>query len=65
MCIRDSRHLQLFPVPGRGQQFRLLFIAIGEHLCLTKAELLSGIAAYRPVGSRMHLVRCGGGRIIR
>ena len=39
-------------------------IAIGEHLGLTKAELLSGIAAYRPVGSRMHLVRCSNDRII-
>ena len=39
-------------------------IAIGEHLGLTKAEMLAGIAAYRPVGSRMHLVRCSNDRII-
>ena len=53
------------PSPGAYMIYpAAMAIAIGEHLCLTKAELLSGIAAYRPVGSRMHLVRCGGGRII-
>lgn len=53
------------PSPGAYMIYpAAMAIAIGEHLGLTKAELLSGIAAYRPVGSRMHLVRCGGDRII-
>ena len=53
------------PSPGAYMIYpAAMAIAIGEHLGLTKAELLSGFAAYRPVGSRMHLVRCGGGRII-
>ncbi len=53
------------PSPGAYMIYpAAMAIAIGEHLGLTRAELLSGIAAYRPVGSRMHLVRCGGGRII-
>ena len=53
------------PSPGASMIYpAAMAIAIGEHLGLTKAELLSGIAAYRPVGSRMHLVRCGGDRII-
>ena len=53
------------PSPGAYMIYpAAMAIAIGEHLGLTKAELLSGIAAYRPVGSRMHLVRCGSGRII-
>ena len=53
------------PFPGAYMIYpAAMAIAIGEHLGLTKAELLSGFAAYRPVGSRMHLVRCGGGRII-
>ena len=53
------------PFPGAYMIYpAAMAIAIGEHLGLTKAELLSGIAAYRPVGSRMHLVRCCGGRII-
>ena len=53
------------PSPGAYMIYpAAMAIAIGEHLGLTKAELLSGIAAYRPVGSRMHLVRCSSGRII-
>ena len=53
------------PFPGAYMIYpAAMAIAIGEHLGLTKAELLSGFATYRPVGSRMHLVRCGGGRII-
>ena len=53
------------PSPGAYMIYpAAMAIAIGEHLGLTKAELLSGIAAYRPVGSRMHLVRCSNDRII-
>lgn len=53
------------PSPGAYMIYpAAMAIAIGEHLGLTKVELLSGIAAYRPVGSRMHLVRCSGDRII-
>ena len=53
------------PSPGAYMIYpAAMAIAIGEHLGLTKAELLSGIAAYRPVGSRMHLVRCSSDRII-
>lgn len=39
-------------------------IAIGEHLGLTKGEMLRGIAAYQPVGSRMHLIRKSDERMI-
>lgn len=53
------------PSPGAYMIYpAAMAIAIGEHLGLTRAELLSGIAAYRPVGSRMHLVRCSNDRII-
>ena len=53
------------PSPGAYMIYpAAMAIAIGEHLGLTKAEMLAGIAAYRPVGSRMHLVRCGNDRII-
>ncbi|MBE6989255.1 MAG: UDP-N-acetylmuramoyl-tripeptide--D-alanyl-D-alanine ligase [Ruminococcaceae bacterium] len=39
-------------------------IAIGERLGLTKDEMLSGILDYRPVGSRMHLIRLPEDRLI-
>ena len=53
------------PSPGAYMIYpAAMAIAIGEHLGLTHSEMLSGIAAYRPVGSRMHLVRCSENRII-
>ena len=53
------------PSPGAYMIYpAAMAIAIGEHLGLTRQEMLAGIAAYRPVGSRMHLVRCGKDRII-
>lgn len=65
--VTTSRDVYEVSIPSPGAYMiypAAMAIAIGEHLGLTKAELLSGIAAYRPVGSRMHLVRCGSGRII-
>ena len=65
--VTTSRDVYEVSIPSPGAYMiypAAMAIAIGEHLGLTKAELLSGIAAYRPVGSRMHLVRCGNGRII-
>ena len=39
-------------------------IAAGEQLGLKKSEILQGIAAYEPVGSRMHVIRNANGRTI-
>lgn len=39
-------------------------IAIGETLGLSKEQILQGIASYVPVGSRMHMIRKSGERII-
>ena len=38
--------------------------AIGEYLDLTAEEIAAGAADYAPVGSRMHLIRMDGGRLI-
>lgn len=65
--ITTKRDVYEVAIPSPGVYMiypAAMAIAIGEHLGLTKAELLSGIAAYRPVGSRMHLVRCSNDRII-
>lgn len=62
--VRDVYEASI-PSPGAYMIYpAAMAIAIGEHLGLTKAEMLAGIAAYRPVGSRMHLVRCSNDRII-
>ena len=39
-------------------------VAIGERLGLTAEEMLRGVAAYRPAGSRMRVIRCTEGRIL-
>ena len=62
--VRDVYDVTI-PSPGAYMIYpAAMAIAIGEQLGLTKAEMLAGIAAYRPVGSRMHLVHPGGGRVI-
>lgn len=62
--VRDVYEVSI-PSPGAYMIYpAAMAIAISEHLGLTKAEMLAGIAAYRPVGSRMHLVRCSNDRII-
>ena len=66
-AVTTGREVYEVSIPSPGAYMiypAAMAIAIGEHLGLTKAELLSGIAAYRPVGSRMHLVRCSNDRII-
>ena len=62
--VRDVYPVAI-PSPGAYMIYpAAMAIAIGEQLGLTKAEMLAGIAAYRPVGSRMHLVRCRDDRVI-
>ena len=39
-------------------------VAIGERLGLTAEEIIRGVAAYRPAGSRMHVIRCSQNRIL-
>lgn len=39
-------------------------VAIGEYLGLTGEEITAGIADYRPVGSRMHVIRASHDRFI-
>ena len=39
-------------------------VAIGERLGLGAEEIRRGVAAYRPAGSRMHIIRCPQNRIL-
>ncbi len=61
---RDSYDVAI-PSPGTYMVYPAsMAIAIGEKLGLTKEEILRGIASYAPVGSRMHVIRKSGDRII-
>ena len=51
--------------PGRHMVYPMaMAAAIGERLGLTAAEIAAGTAAYAPVGSRMHLIRMDGERLV-
>jgi UDP-N-acetylmuramoyl-tripeptide--D-alanyl-D-alanine ligase len=53
------------PSPGEYMIYpAAMAVAIGERLGLSKEEICRGIAAYEPVGSRMHLIHCPGNRLI-
>lgn len=39
-------------------------VAVGEALGLSKEEIHRGVAAYAPIGSRMHILRLSDGRVL-
>ena len=59
---RQSYHLDI-PAPGKHMVYPAAFaVAIGEALGLDTAEIVRGVAAYEPAGSRMHVIRLSEGR---
>ena len=61
---RDAYDVSI-PSPGAYMIYpAAMAIAIGEHLGLAREEILRGIAAYRPVGSRMRLLRLSAQRMV-
>ena len=65
--VTTTREIYDVVIPSPGEYMiypAAMAIAIGERLGLCKKEILRGIAAYVPVGSRMHLIRKSGERLI-
>ena len=61
---RDTYDLEI-PTPGAYMIYpAAMAVAIGEWLGLSREEICRGVAAYRPTGSRMHLIRGPEGRLI-
>lgn len=61
---KDSYPLNI-PSPGRFMIYSAAMgVAIGEYLGLTKDEIIRGVAAYTPTGSRMHLIHRPENRLI-
>ena len=53
------------PAPGAHMAYSAsIAVAVGEELGLSHDEIVRGVAAYEPSGSRMRVVRLPGGRII-
>lgn len=64
VTARDTYALSI-PAPGAHMAYSAsIAVAVGEELGLSHDEIVRGVAAYEPSGSRMRVVRLPGGRII-
>lgn len=61
---KDVYHLNI-PAPGEHMAYAAsIAVAVGEALGLSKEEIIRGVAAYAPIGSRMHILRLFDGRVL-
>ena len=61
---KDVYHLNI-PAPGEHMAYAAsIAVAVGEVLGLGKEEIIRGVAAYAPIGSRMHILRLSDGRVL-
>ena len=61
---KDVYHLSI-PAPGEHMAYAAsIAVAVGEVLGLSKEEIIRGVAAYAPIGSRMHILRLSDGRVL-
>ena len=61
---KDVYHLNI-PAPGDHMAYAAsIAVAVGEVLGLSKEEIIRGVAAYAPIGSRMHILRLSDGRVL-
>ena len=61
---KDVYHLNI-PAPGEHMAYAAsIAVAVGEALGLSKEEIIRGVAAYAPIGSRMHILRLSNGRVL-
>lgn len=64
VTARDTYALSI-PAPGAHMAYSAsIAVAVGEELGLSRGEIVRGVAAYEPSGSRMRVVRLSGDRII-
>ena len=60
-----DRYALRVPAPGEYMAYSAsIAVAVGEELGLDHDEIVRGVAAYAPAGSRMRVVRLPGGRIV-
>ena len=60
-----DRYVLSIPAPGAHMAYAAsIAVAVGEELGLTREEIVRGVAAYEPAGSRMRVLRFGEGRIV-
>lgn len=60
-----DRYALSIPAPGAHMAYAAsIAVAVGEELGLTNEEIVRGVAAYEPAGSRMRVLRFDEGRIV-
>ena len=60
-----DRYALTIPAPGEHMAYSAsMAVAIGEELGLSREEIVRGVAAFEPAGSRMRVLRLRGGRMI-
>ncbi len=65
--VTTSRDVYALNIPTPGEYMAYpaaMAVAVGEEFGLTREEIIAGVEAYRPVGSRMHVLRLSSGRIL-
>lgn len=63
VLTEKARYALSIPAPGTHMIYSAaMAVAIGEALGETEEEIVRGIAAYEPAGSRMHVIRFDDGR---
>ncbi len=65
--VKTAKDTYPLHIPALGKHMiypAAMAIAVGECLGMKKDELVRGVGAYRPAGSRMHVIECEDGRIV-
>lgn len=61
---KDTYELNI-PAPGEHMAYSAsIAVAVGEALGLSREEIVQGVAAYAPTGSRMRVIRLSEGRVL-
>lgn len=65
VVTKKDRYALTIPVPGAHMAYAAsIAVVVGEELGLSHEEIVRGVAAYEPTGSRMRVVRLPDSRII-
>ena len=65
VVTEKERYALNIPAPGAHMAYAAsIAVAVGEELGLSKEEIVRGVAAYEPAGSRMRVLRFDGDRIV-
>ncbi|MBR3641768.1 MAG: UDP-N-acetylmuramoyl-tripeptide--D-alanyl-D-alanine ligase, partial [Oscillibacter sp.] len=65
--VKTEKETYLLNIPAPGEHMvypAAIAVAVGEELGLSREEIVRGVEEFEPAGSRMHVIRLSGGRVI-